>query len=418
MAVSLIGASFTFGAWLRGRNIGYLVLPFFFASWLTAELAPHHIAWQALATVVFIAAGALHSWPGYLGLAVTFASWAGLIALQRRAATTGDVCDQALRQALGEMYRSLVPSTIAAEFPTAVARRLILRPFKTRLATVERITNIAYGEAGTRNLLDIYRPRVGLVSCPILLQIHGGGWMVGNKDQQGLPLMNFLAARGWVCVAPNYRLSPQATFPDHLIDVKRALVWMRRHAAEYGADPSFVAVTGGSAGGHLAALVALTPNDPTLQPGFEEDDTAVAACVPIYGLYDFLDSYQLRAHRPMTPFLQKYVMKCSPETERERWKKASPTALVRVDAPPFFVIHGSHDSLALVEDARRFVSALRAVSRNPVVYAEIPGAQHAFDVFHSLRCGHVVNAIGWFLECVRGHGTVQDDAPSLSREAS
>ena len=97
----------------------------------------------------------------------------------------------------------------------------------------------------------------------------------------GLPLMYHLAARGWVCVAANYRLSPRATFPDHLIDVKRALAWIKRHGAEYGADPDFVVVTGGSAGGHLAALVALTANDPEYQPGFEDVDTTVQALRPV-----------------------------------------------------------------------------------------------------------------------------------------
>ena len=95
----------------------------------------------------------------------------------------------------------------------------------------------------------------------MLFQIHGGGWVIGSKNEQALPLMYHLARAGWVCVSVDYRLSPQATFPDHLVDCKRALAWVREHVAEYGGDPDFVVVTGGSAGGHLAALVALTPND-------------------------------------------------------------------------------------------------------------------------------------------------------------
>ena len=79
--------------------------------------------------------------------------------------------------------------------------------------------------------------------------------MIGDKNAAGPPADDHLAARGWVCVATNYRLSPSATFPDHLIDVKRALAWVREHIAEYGGDPDFVVVTGGSAGGHLSALV-------------------------------------------------------------------------------------------------------------------------------------------------------------------
>ena len=73
---------------------------------------------------------------------------------------------------------------------------------------------------------------------------------------------------------------------------------------------------------------------------------------------------------------------------------------MRPDAPPFFVIHGSHDCMLFVEGARQFVRALREVSRRPVVYAELPGAQHAFDVFHSVRCAHAVNAVTRFLESI------------------
>jgi len=400
-AVSVIGAGFTLSALARGRQLSYLVVPYFFASWLTGELALHHLAWQAVATLVFVSCGALHAWPGVVGLLVTFGSWAGLIKLQQIAADTGNACRAALEEGLAPGFTSLVPAPIATQLPTDVSYNRIVRPFKMRHPAVERIGDIAYGEAGNRNLLDVYRPTSHPQGCPTLLQIHGGGWMIGNKEQQGLPLMNFLAARGWVCVACNYRLSPKATFPDHLIDVKRALAWIRQHGAEYGADPSFIAVTGGSAGGHLSALTALTANDRALQPGFEDADTSVSACVPFYGVYDFLDRYNLRGKQSMAPVLEKYVMKSSPESGREDWEKASPYSRVHADAPPFFVIHGTHDSLAFVEDAQHFVRALRAVSRNPVVYAELPGAQHAFEVFHSLRTEYVINAVAWFLEWVR-----------------
>src|SRR5438093_55527 len=112
-------------------------------------------------------------------------------------------------------------------------------------------------------------------------------WILGSKNEQGIPLMRHLASRGWVCVSANYRLSPRATFPDHLIDCKRAVQWIREHGAGYGANPDFLVVTGGSAGGHLAALVALTANDPEYQPGFESADTSVSGCVAFYGVHDF-----------------------------------------------------------------------------------------------------------------------------------
>jgi acetyl esterase/lipase len=391
LAVSLVGAAFTASAVLRLRRLGYFIIPYFFGAWLTSELAVHHLAWQAVATLVFVALGALSAWPGWLGLVLTLGSWAVLGTFHRRASRAGAVFDAAL----GEQYAGASPLGAASG---RIPFRRIARPFTMRTRGVERIRDIAYGPAGPRNRLDVYRPAGVRGPCPTLLQVHGGAWTIGQKDQQGLPLMYHLAARGWVCVAANYRLSPRATFPEHLIDVKRALAWIREHGVQYGADPEFVVVTGGSAGGHLAALVALTANDPEYQPGFETVDTTVQGCVPFYGVYDFLDRHGVRGKASMAPFLSRLVMKSSPDAARPAWERASPIARVHAGAPPFFVIHGTHDSLAFVEDTRHFVTALRNASRAPVVYAELPGAQHAFDVFHSPRSAYAVEAVTRFAE--------------------
>ena len=77
-------------------------------------------------------------------------------------------------------------------------------------------------------------------------------------NAQSLPLLGHMAEHGWVCVSINYRLSPRATWPDHIVDVKRALAWTKANIAGHGGDPGFVAVTGGSAGGHLAAMCLQT----------------------------------------------------------------------------------------------------------------------------------------------------------------
>ena len=98
----------------------------------------------------------------------------------------------------------------------------------------------------------------------MLLQVHGGAWTLGEKEHQGRPLMNQMAAKGWVCVAINYRLSPRDPWPAHIVDVKRAIAWVRDNIADYGGDPDYLVITGGSAGGHLAALAALTPGDPAV----------------------------------------------------------------------------------------------------------------------------------------------------------
>ncbi|TAL22449.1 MAG: alpha/beta hydrolase, partial [Frankiales bacterium] len=87
--------------------------------------------------------------------------------------------------------------------------------------------------------------------------------------------------------------------------------------------------------------------------------------------------------------------------DRERFREASPLSHVRADAPPFFVIHGRNDTLVPVEEARLFVERLRAVSDAPVAYLELPGTQHAFDVFPSIRSAHVVRAVERFVETLR-----------------
>jgi acetyl esterase/lipase len=267
--------------------------------------------------------------------------------------------------------------------------------------------DISYGDYGSRNHLDIWRrpdlDRDG--RAPVLLQVPGGAWMVGSKRQQAYPLMSHLAELGWVCVAINYRLSPRSTWPDHVVDVKRALAWTKEHIAEYGGDPNWIAITGGSAGGHLSALAALTANDPQFQPGFEEADTSVRAAVPFYGVYDFTRTDDA-IHPLMVPTLARYVFKLRRADISEALRTASPITHVSADAPPFFVLHGRNDSFIPVEQARAFTKRLREASRQPVVYAEMPFAQHAFDIFGSARAAHAAVAVEQFLAEIYERTTV------------
>ncbi|WP_460000164.1 alpha/beta hydrolase fold domain-containing protein, partial [Mycobacterium avium] len=246
--------------------------------------------------------------------------------------------------------------------------------------------------------LDIWRrPDLDLTGrAPVLFQIPGGAWTTGNKRGQAHPLMSHLAELGWICVAINYRHSPRNTWPDHIVDVKRALAWVKQHIAGYGGDPDFIAITGGSAGGHLSSLASLTPNDPRFQPGFEDADTRVQAAVPFYGIYDFT-RFDDSLHPMMPGLLIKSIIKQRPATHLETFAAASPITHVNPDAPPFFVLHGRNDSLAYVEQARAFVERLRQVSTQPVAYAELPFTQHAFDIFGSVRAAHTAVAVEQFL---------------------
>jgi acetyl esterase/lipase len=286
---------------------------------------------------------------------------------------------------------------------------------------VTRIRNLTYRRVAGREIkLDVYMPATPPpegTRRPAVLQIHGGAWIIGDKREQGIPLLKYLAARGWVCFNANYRLSPGATWPDQLVDLKYALAWIREHADEYGIDPNFIAVTGGSAGGHLTAMMALTANDPEYQPGIEDADTSLQAAVPFYGVYDFTNRNKVMPDQFIPWILEPLVMKRFIADEPEAFSKASPLDNIHPDAPPFFVIHGDNDTLAPVQDARQFAKELAESSHKPVFYLELHGAQHAFDVFSSIRTRRVVKAVHRFLAVMYNRyrsGIPEEVAPAES----
>jgi len=397
--LALVSASCTLTAIVQARRLYWLVPAYFLSAWLCGELALIHLLWQVALTALLAFLGVLSDPLAQSGLGIFALSWLGLVYLHCQAMDSPLHLRPALRRALGEDYRADIPADRRQLLCDDIHTRHWLRPFSFKREGVRMHSHIPYGDAGKRNLLDIYQPqepREG--GFPVLLQVHGGAWIIGEKEQQAKPLMYHMAQRGWLCVAINYRLSPKAAFPAHIVDVKKAIAWIREHIRDYGGNPDFIAITGGSAGGHLSSLAALTPNRAEWQPGFEHIDTALQAAVPFYGVYDFLDRNRIRPEMSMDGMLTDKVMQCSRHHNPALWDAGSPLSHIAVDAPPMFVIHGTHDSLVWVEEARTFVSVLQAVSRQPVAYAELPGAQHAFELFHSVRTDHTVHAVGHFLE--------------------
>jgi acetyl esterase/lipase len=326
-------------------------------------------------------------------------SWLGLLGLYRAARGADAPLKAALDGGLGAgrrtdstgLWRVPAGNGGTAKNPGLVRMLRIYRDYA-------HDADISYGPYGGANRLDIWRrpdlDRDG--QAPVLLQVHGGAWITGNKRGQAHPLMSHLAELGWICVSINYRHSPRNTWPDHIIDVKRAITWVKAHIAEYGGDRDFIAVTGGSAGGHLSSLAALTPNDPQFQPDFEDADTRVQAAVPFYGFYDFTRT-DGALHPDMLPVVEAQVFKRRRADSLAWYQSASSITHVCPDAPPFFVLHGRNDSLIPVAQARDFVARLREVSTQPVVYAELPLAQHAFDNPGSARAAHAAVAVEQFL---------------------
>jgi acetyl esterase/lipase len=291
-----------------------------------------------------------------------------LAVVVRRALEARPAIDTALAGGIGDGRRS-------APGPHIPLGRVLIAPLRFPPRAVERTRNIAYGPAGTHNLLDVYRPRSLRPRCPAFIHFHHGGFFSGRKSREGRPIIDQLVRSGWVCVSANYRLGDAGAFPNHLIDAKLVIAWLRGHVDEYGVDPDTVVVAGASAGAHLAAMCALTANDPRFQPGFEDADTGVAAAIGLYGYYS-----PASAGNP------------SP---------SSPAAYVRADAPPFLVIHGTRDPMVPARKVRGFVERLRDASASPVVYAELPGGQHNFDQFPSIRCAAVSDGVEAFTAWVR-----------------
>ncbi|WP_020671765.1 alpha/beta hydrolase [Amycolatopsis nigrescens] len=377
---------------------GSASIPAFFAGWLTSELAPHLLALTAADTAAHLARHGLRGGTGKAGLALAALSAAGLGSMIATARQAGDRVEDALAEGLGPKYVEDLERPPDADDLATPWGQLVL-PFRMRNPEVRRFRNVAYAPGGKRFLLDVYAPRGEVRDRPVLLQVHGGAWVIGNKDQQGIPLMLHMAQRGWICVAINYPLAPASRWPEHILAAKRALAWVREHIGEYGGDPGFVAATGGSAGGHLAALLGLTANDPVLQPDFPETDTSVQACVPHYGVYDFAATSGSRASTArLNSLLAKLVVGKDPVKFLDEYIAASPLDRITDKAPPFFVLHGEHDTLVPVREAREFVRRLRETAKNPVVYAELPGTQHAFDIFPSIRSAHVVRGVERFLD--------------------
>ncbi|OYN75512.1 alpha/beta hydrolase [Mycolicibacterium sphagni] len=349
--------------------------------WLSAEFAPYVVTGHALSVV-----------PSPLEKV------ACALAVQK----ADSVLEAALKDTFGENYTTAVHHPLepcTAHRPNLTA---VVNAMRHRGRYAKKTRNISYGPGGRTHTLDIWRrPDLPEGSgAPVLIHVPGGGWSVNDKRGQGYPLMTRMSELGWICVSINYSRSPRNAFPSHIIDVKRAIAWVRENIAEYGGDPDFIAITGGSAGGHLASLAALTAGDPTMQPGFEGADTSVQAAAPYYGVYDLTNADNM--HPLMMPLLEHVVMQRRLADDPKLYRDASPIHRIHRNAPPFFVLHGENDAVIPSSQARAFTAALRKCGPRAVSYAELPNAHHAFDTIATLRCQVAAEAVASFLGIVYG----------------
>ncbi|AFM15029.1 esterase/lipase [Mycolicibacterium chubuense NBB4] len=307
---------------------------------------------------------------------------------QRERDCTNEVTEAALRGLVSA-------KDLDIDWPAADPKPPLWR-MREHLKSVHK-TSVRYGPRPGQ-LLDVWRrDDLPAEPAPVLLFVPGGAWVHGSRMLQGYALMSHLAQKGWVCLSIDYRVAPHHRWPAHITDVKTAIAWARANVDKFGGDRNFVAIAGCSAGGHLAALAGLTPNDPEMQEELPEgSDTSVDAVVGIYGRYDWEDRSTVERVR-FVDFLERVVVQRKISKRPEVFRNASPIARVHADAPPFLVVHGTGDSVIPVAQAQSFVERLRAVSRSVVGYLELPGAGHAFDMTDGARTGAASTAIGLFL---------------------
>ena len=244
---------------------------------------------------------------------------------------------------------------------------------------VIRHSEVFASAGGTALTLDVYRPSAPTPERkPVLLHLHGGGWQVGTHNQ-GIPLLRHLAAQGWICVAPTYRVAPQVQIPEMLADVEQAFRWLVQHQRRLGLDSERIVISGGSAGGHLASLLTLKLSRPVNHiPG-----VALSGCLSLYGVYDLHGCFDEDAASPARATLLSNAMGGRPSRHPERYEAMSPLHQAHSKAPPFLLVQGAKDALIPPEEPQAFQQRLRDAGISATLL-QFPEVEHAFDLFPTL----------------------------------
>jgi acetyl esterase/lipase len=239
--------------------------------------------------------------------------------------------------------------------------------------------HLVYAHYDGRKLhLDIYHPAKGDGPFPGVVFIHGGGW-VGGSALQFRRQAAYLASKGFVASTIEYRLSGEAPYPAAVYDCKAAVRWMRANAGKYGINPKQIAVAGGSAGGHLAALLGTTNGISAFEgkggnPGFS---SRVQAVVAFNGIYDFVRlTGKSPSQRPTEQVVLKFLggpLQKVPEI----YVEASPVAHVSSGDPPFLLLHGTADTTVPYGHALEMQKALERAGVKVELYSA-RGANHGF----------------------------------------
>jgi acetyl esterase/lipase len=325
-------------------------------AWLPAmvvtELAPFWLVVHGMVLAAGLLLGGWDHWGGRIGAVLLAASMVLL-------------CWLMVRSLIG--VRRLRRMIDGAVHPARGKARFLGRPVLTP-SGVEEEHGIEWRPGLTA---DLSRPAGNDRRLPVVVYVHGGGWTGGDPQRQARDLYHTLALDGWVTLAIRYPFTPDVSVEDQVDVISAATRWARLELPHHGIEPTHLVVAGGSAGGHLAAMAALTA---------DHEHEQVDACIGIYGVYDMANRNRTRAHWTKT---ERQVMLASVEEAPDRYRAVSPLDQVHAETPPMLVVHGTHDTLVPLAEGEQFVAALRAAGR-PVEFVPVYGAQHAFDALSSM----------------------------------
>jgi acetyl esterase/lipase len=267
------------------------------------------------------------------------------------------------------------------------------------LSTVVRDLVYAHRPHGPL-LADVFQPdgseAPGLATAgrPAIIWLHGGGWRFGNR-RQAPPLERYYAQRGYVMVSIDYRRSTEALFPAAVLDLKTAIRWLKSSAGEYGLDPQRIGLWGSSAGGHLAALAAISHDGQFEDLEYPEHDSSVAAVVNAYGPCDFLqmdaqrdplgtpsddiESIQMPAGKKSADAdsFESLFLGAPIESCPDLVSAANPVSYMRSALPPFLLLHGRSDTAVPWQQSQLLYRSL-ASHGNDVTLGMIRKLGHGF----------------------------------------
>lgn len=258
------------------------------------------------------------------------------------------------------------------------------RAYNTDLPEVGRVVpDLPYGDAPTQRLDIIVPP--GPPPYSIVINVHGGGWLMGDKASYSR-ICRCFAATGYLAVNCNYRLAPRHRHPIQLQDVAAAVRWAYQHASEYGGDPSRIYLMGDSAGAHLVTCYALMSHSAELArqvPGLQlTPESSLRGLLLFYGVYN-LRQFQGEFGGLGRPLVQGILAPFGQDYEK-RMEMVSPLSHIEEALPPCFVCCGELD--ALYAQSTALVGRLQAKGlEHTAVFltrAQYPDAWHGFLNFH------------------------------------